>query len=571
MNNKEVARLLWDMADLLELKAANRFKIVAYRKAARSVESMKEDLETVWRRGELKAIPGVGKAIAQNIEEYLTTGKVEVHGKLVTETPPGLVELLKISGLGPKTIFRLHEELNVSSIEDLERMAREHRVRRLSRMGPTSEMNILKAIERYKKRSTRIPLGMAAPIVEEILNHLRGIEGLDNLSVAGSFRRGRDTVGDLDLLATSSHPQEVIKAFLEMSMVEEVLAKGVTKTSVIVNETIQVDLRIVAHQSFGTVMQYFTGSKEHNVKLRGIALSKGYSLSEYSLTRLSNGEELFFDNEEDLYAQLGFPYISPELREDQGEIEAAMAGNLPQLVALSDVKGDLHVHSDWSDGRNSILELIDAAKALGYEYLSITDHSPGLGIANGLSEDRLLDKIAYISELNESLEYFTILAGTEVDIRADGRLDYSDDVLSKCDLVIAAVHSAHNQPSRLMTKRIIQAIENEHVDVIAHPTGRIIGQRDPYDVEMDLVLDAAARTKTIMEINAHPNRLDLNDLWSKEAKERGVKMAINSDAHSLEGLKVMRYGIKTARRGWLEPKDVVNTLALKDLYSYIND
>ena len=570
MKNYEVARLLREIGDLLELRDETGFKVAAYKKAARSLESMKEDVECVWSDGRLMSIPGVGKTIAKKIEEYLETGQIETHKRLVEETVPGLVELLQISGIGPKTVLLLHQKLNVSSIEDLERAAREHQVRRLPRMGPTSENNILNAIERYRKRSDRIPLGAALPLAEEILNYLGRIEGVENLQVAGSLRRGRDTVGDIDVLATSSLPQKVIDAFVKMPLVQEVLGKGGTKASVIAGDTIQVDLRIVDHRSFGTVLQYFTGSKDHNVKLRNLALEHGYSLSEYSLTRLKSGEELFFDREEDLYGRLGLPWISPELREDRGEIEAALNGTLPRLVELSDIKGDLHVHSDWSDGKNSIEEMVEAAQALGYEYMAICDHSPGLGIASGLSIERLAEKIRVIRELNETLEGFTLLAGTEVDIRADGRLDYPNEVLAECDLVVASVHSAHNQSERTMNNRIVSAMENEHVDIIAHPTGRKIGERGPYQVDMELILEAALRTETIMEINAHPARLDMNDRWARRAKEIGVKVAINSDAHNIQGLKVMKFGVKTARRGWLEPEDVANASDLKGLMKFIH-
>ncbi len=570
MKNYEVARLLREIGDLLELRDETGFKVAAYKKAARSLESMKEDVECVWSDGRLMSIPGVGKAIAKKIEEYLETGQIETHTRLVEETGPGLVELLQISGIGPKTVLLLHQKLNVSSIEDLERAAREHQVRRLPRMGPTSENNILNAIERYRKRSDRIPLGVALPLAEEILNYLGGIEGVENLQVAGSLRRGRDTVGDIDVLATSSLPQKVIDAFVKMPLVQEVLGKGGTKASVIAGDTIQVDLRIVDHRSFGTVLQYFTGSKDHNVKLRNIALEHGYSLSEYSLTRLKSGEELFFDREEDLYGRLGLPWISPELREDRGEIEAALNGTLPRLIELLDIKGDLHVHSDWSDGKNSIEEMVEAAQALGYEYMAICDHSPGLGIASGLSIERLAEKIRVIRELNETLEGFTLLAGTEVDIRADGRLDYPNEVLAECDLVVASVHSAHNQSERAINSRIVSAMENEHVDIIAHPTGRKIGERGPYQVDMELILEAALRTETIMEINAHPARLDMNDRWARRAKEIGVKVAINSDAHNIQGLKVMKFGVKTARRGWLEPEDVANASDLKGLMKHLH-
>ncbi|HOO54839.1 MAG TPA: DNA polymerase/3'-5' exonuclease PolX [Methanothrix sp.] len=569
MKNEEVARLLREMGELLELQGESGFKVIAYQRAARSVESLKEDLEEVYRRGKLESIPGVGKAIASKISEFLETGKIEAHDRLFRETPPGMAELLSISGLGPKTVSMLHQKLGVSSVEELEQAARAHQVRRLPRMGPTSEKNILRAIERWKKRSDRIPLGVAQPLAEEILGHLKKVEGIGNLTLAGSLRRGRETVGDIDILATSTEPAAAIRAFVEIPAVEEVLMKGPTKASVIVDETVQVDLRIVEPRSFGTVVQYFTGSKEHNVKLRQVALSKGYSLSEYSLTRVANGEELFFDREEDLYRHLGMDWIPPEIREDEGEVEAALAGSLPKLVEVTDIKGDLHVHSDWSDGRHSIEDMVATAKKLGYEYMAMCDHSPGLGIANGLAEDRLKKKMELIRSLNDSIEGFSIMVGTEVDIRADGKLDYPDEILEQCDVVVASVHSAYNQREREMTNRIISAMESEEVDVIGHPTGRKIGEREAYEVDMERVLEAAARTNTAMEINAHPSRLDLNGRWARRAKELGVKLAINTDAHSTCGLMAIEYGVKTARRGWLEKKDVLNALGFADLMKHL--
>lgn len=557
--------MLYEIGDLLELRAENRFKILAYRKAARSIESLKEDIEHVCSEGRLESIPGVGKAIAEKVEEYLRTGKIESYDELISQTPHGLSELLQISGLGPKTIFLLHEKLGIANLDELEKAAREHRIRRLARMGPTSEANILKSIERYKKRSTRIPYSVAEPIVEDILSYLNGIDGLEHITPAGSFRRGKETVGDIDILATSSKPAEVISAFVRMPMVEEVLGQGPTKASVVVRGTIQVDLRIVEHRSYGTVLQYFTGSKEHNVRLRQIAIDQGYSLSEYSLKKMADGTDLFFDSEEEIYARLGMQYIPPEMREDTGEVEAALAGKLPRLLELTDIKGDLHVHSSWSDGQNSIEQMARAAKALGYEYIASADHSPSVGIAGGLTPENLERKIEEIAAVNEMLEGFTVLVGTEVDIRADGRLDYPDDLLAKCDVVVASVHMAQQQKERTITGRIISAIENKNVDIIAHPTGRIIGKRDPYEVDMQAVLEAAARNGTAMEINAYPNRLDLNDVWTRTAKDLGVKLSIDSDAHAMVQLKVMKYGVTVARRGWLEKGDVLNTMGLQEL------
>jgi DNA polymerase (family X) len=573
VKNREVAGLLYEMAELLELHAENRFKIIAFSKAARAIESLPEDISLVCREKRLQSIPGVGKAIAQKVEEYLKTGQIEAHQELLAKTPPGLVKLLQISGLGPKTVFMLHEKLNITNLEELENAAKEHRIRRLPRMGPTREANILKSIERYKKRSTRILYSTAEPIVNDILAYLQGMGGLEHITAAGSFRRARETVGDIDILATAGRPEEIIAAFVRMPLVEEVLAQGPTKASVIVQETIQVDLRIVEHQSFGTVLQYFTGSKEHNVRLRQLALNRGYSLSEYSLTRLADSRDLFFDREEDVYAALGLTYIAPEMREDRGEIEAALRGTLPRLLEQKDMRGDLHVHSDWSDGRASILEMAHAAMAIGYEYIALCDHSPSIGIAGGLDPEKLEQKIEAISAVNKELELdgtgFTVLAGTEVDIKADGRLDYADDLLARCDVVVASVHMGLQQTERAITGRLISAIENENVDIIAHPTGRIIDQREPYEMDMQAVLRAAARTNTVLEINSHPSRLDLNDVNAKAAKEMGVMLCINSDAHDAKQLLNMKYGVNVARRAWLEKKDVLNASSLKDLLTVL--
>lgn len=565
MKNREVADILYQMAELLELQAENRFKIIAYSKAARAIEGLPEDITHVSREGRLQAIPGVGRAIADKVEEYLKTGKIAAHQELLARTPPGLAELLQISGLGPKTVFLLHDKLNVTNLEELEQAAREHRIRRLPRMGPTKESNIIKSIERYRKRSSRILYSSAEPVVEQILAHLQGMGGLEHLTVAGSFRRARETVGDIDILATATHPQQIVSAFTRMPMVQEVLASGPTKASVIVQDTIQVDLRIVEHRSFGTVLQYFTGSKEHNVKLRQIALSRGYSLSEYSLTRLSDSQDLFFDREEDVYSALSLSYIPPEMREDQGEIEAALQGRLPELLELKDIRGDLHVHSDWSDGRATILEMAQAAAALGYEYIAICDHSPAVGIAGGLSPERLEEKIKAVAAANEQLEGITLLCGAEVDIKSDGRLDYPDSLLAQCDVVVASIHMGGQQSERAINGRLISAIENENVDIIGHPTGRVIGQRDPYDLDLALVLETAARTGTALEINSYPARLDLSDVNARAARDAGVKLAINSDAHDASQLLVMKYGINVARRAWLESKDVLNARPLKEL------
>lgn len=569
VKNREIAAILYEMAELLELHAENRFKIIAFSRAARAIESLKEDIVQVCREKRLQSIPGVGKAIAQKVEEYLRTGRIQSHQELLAQTPSGQAELLKISGLGPKTIFMLHEKLNITNLDDLEKAATEHRIRRLPRMGETREKNIQRSIERYKKRSQRILYSTAEPIVNEILAYLGGIAGLEHITAAGSFRRGKETVGDIDILATATKPEEVVASFVCMPMVEEVLAKGPTKASVIVQETIQVDLRIVEHRSYGTVLQYFTGSKDHNVRMRQLALGRGYSLSEYSLTQLSDSQDLFYETEEDVYAALGLQYIPPEMREDNGEIEAALQGRLPSIVELKDLRGDLHVHSSWSDGRASIQEMAEAALVLGYEYIAICDHSPSIGIAGGLVPEKLEQKIEAVAAANEALEGITVLMGTEVDIKADGELDYPDELLARCDVVVASVHMGQQQAERAITGRLISAIENKNVDIIGHPTGRIINQREPYGLDLQAVLEAAARTGTALEINAYPGRLDLNDINARAAKDMGVKMSINTDAHDPKMLLSMKYGVNVARRAWLEKKDLLNAMSLPELMDTI--
>ena len=569
VKNREIAGILYQMAELLELHAENRFKIIAYSRAARAIESLTEDIEQVCRDGRLEGIPGVGKAIAEKIKEYLRTGRIQSHQDLLADTPQGLAELLQISGLGPKTVFMLHEKLDITNLDELEKAAREHRIRRLPRMGVVREKNILKSIERYRKRSNRILYSTAESIVDEILTYLGGIEGLEHATAAGSYRRRKETVGDIDILATAARPEEIVAAFVKMPLVEEVLAKGPTKASVIMNDTIQVDLRIVEHRSYGTVLQYFTGSKEHNVSMRQLALDRGYSLSEYSLTRLANGQDLFFDQEEEVYQALGLQYIPPELREDRGEIEAALGGRLPRLVEAKDIRGDLHVHSIWSDGRASIIELAQAARSMGYEYIALSDHSPSVGIAGGIGREKMEEKIEAVAEANDSLEGITVLMGAEVDIKADGSLDYPDDLLERMDVVVASVHMAQQQKERTITGRLISAIENQIVDITGHPTGRIINQREPSDMDFHAVLEAAAKTGTALEINAHPSRLDLNDVNARAAKEMGVQMSINSDAHDAGQLLNMKYGINVARRAWLEKKDLINAMDLKDLIQFL--
>jgi DNA polymerase (family 10) len=558
--NKEIAGLLYNIAELLELKGENVFKIRAYNKAARAVEGMSADIEELYAAEELESIAGVGSAIAGKIGEYLKTGRLAYYDELSKEIPPGLSEMLKIPGIGPRTVQLVFQKVGVRDIDALEQAARSHRLRRLPRFGQTREKNIVKAIERYHQRSGRIPFGKAYDLVNEIFQFLDHYVKTGTIIPAGSLRRGRDTVGDIDLLAIHDSPVQLINAFVDMPIVGQILEKGKTRATIVTRDAIQVDMRILEARSYGTSLQYFTGSKEHNVKLRSIARQHGLSLSEYSLKDVGSGENIYCDNESEVYQHLGLPYIPPELREDTGEIEAAISGSLPALITLQDIRGDMHIHSDWSDGADSIETLANAAQQRGYRYIGITDHSRSLGIARGLSEDRLLEQIQEISTLNDKFKNFAILSGTEVDIKADGTIDLPDSVLETCDVVVAAVHSAQRQDERTMTTRIMKAMENPYVDILAHPSGRLIGERDPYRVNMTAVLEVAERTGTALEINAHPSRLDLADVYVRKAGELGVRIAIGTDAHSSSGLDLMRFGVMVARRGWLEKEDVINTL-----------
>lgn len=565
MRNAEVAGLLYNISELLELKGENTFKIRAYAKAARAIEGITEDIEIIASENKLEEIPGVGESIAEKIGEYLRTGKVESYEELKKHVPHELHELLKIPGIGPRTVQFLHYKLGIKNVEELEKAAREHRLKRLSHFGAVKEENILKSIKRYRERSTRIPLGTALPVVEEIIKGLKDSGAIEKIEAAGSLRRRKETVGDIDILATSKDADAAIEAFVHLPHTKDILGKGSTKATIITKDAIQVDLRIVNSKSFGTSLQYFTGSKEHNVKLRGLAKQKGFKLSEYELEEISTGRKLYYESDDEVYEKLGLIPIPPEIREDSGEIEAALSGRLPDLVRIEDIKGDLHVHTDWSEGKNTILEMAKSAKELGYEYIAITDHSKALGVAHGMSEDKLLSQIEEINKLNDKLEDFRIFSGIEVDIKSDSSLDFPDSILKQCDIVIAALHTGQNQARREITGRLVKAMENENVDIIAHPTGRIIQEREAYDVDVEVLLDTAAETGTVLEINSHPLRLDLNDINSRKAKNKGAMLTIGTDAHNTVHLAFMKFGVDVARRGWLEKKDLMNTRPAKDL------
>ena len=565
MKNSEIAKVFQDIADLLELKGENLFKIRAYQRVVRSIEHLPVEVEQLVAEDRLQEVPGAGEAITKKITELVTTGKLDYYEKLKAEFPEGISPLLDVPGIGPKTAMLLSSELGISSVDELETAISSGKVASLPRMGDKITENILRHIQALRRKDQRIPIGEALPVVDEISAGLSGLPGLKNLSPAGSLRRFRETVGDIDLMGTADNAPEIIQTFAGLPQVKEVLASGTTKASVVVSGGLQVDLRIAEHSSFGSLLQYFTGSKQHNINLRERAHRRGLKLSEYGITNLATEELERFATEVDFYERQGLEFIPPELREGQHEIERAERGNLPKLVELSDIKGDLHVHTDWSDGRDTIEAMALAARELGYQYLGITDHSGGRGIAHGLDAGRLRQQISEIKQLNQRIRDIHIFSGIEVDIRADGSLDMPDELLAKLDIVIAAVHSSMNQSQEQMTRRIIGAIENPNVDVLAHPTCRLLPDREPVAVDIEAVFQTAARTNTMLEINGMPSRLDLKDIHAYRARELGVKLVINTDAHSVEHLEFMRFGVGVARRGWCEAQDILNTKPLKEV------
>lgn len=565
MKNAEIVKVLQEIADLLEIKQESPFKIRAYRKAVRSIEHLPVELEQLVKEDRLREVPGIGDALEKKITELVNTGHLKYYEELQAGLPLGAITLMKIPGIGPRTALRLAAEQGISSVEELEAAIASGKVADMFRMGEKSAENILRHIQSLRTRDKRIPIGIALPLAEEIMTALQQSCHLEHLTPAGSLRRFRDTIGDIDLMGTSEDASPPIDAFATLPQVKEVIARGVTKASVYTYRDIQVDFRVVEHDAYGSLLQYFTGSQQHNIALRERGQRQGLKLSEYGITDLSSDTLEKFSTEEEFYQRLGLQYIPPEIREGGKEIEEAAAGRLPDLLEPADLKGDLHVHTNWSDGSHSLEEMALAARAAGYQYIAITDHSKGLGIARGLTEERLRDQTEAIKELNSRLEGIYVLAGVEVDIRADGSLDLPDGVLRELDVVIAAVHSALNQEETRMTQRILRAIENPCVSIIGHPTGRLLGEREPTALDMEVLLRAAAQNGTVMEINAMPDRLDLKDLHVSRARELGVRLSLGTDAHSMDHLRYMRFGVGVARRGWCEPRHIINTYPLPEL------
>lgn len=564
MKNQQIAKIFSEIAELLELTDANVFRIMAYRRAAQNIDGFPGDVAALSEK-ELEAIAGIGKELTAKIHEYLTTGKMAKHEELKKEIPAGVLELLRVPGLGPKTVKLLYGEKRIGTVEELETLARDGRLAGMPGIGKKTEENILREIERIKQWDGRRPLGKVRPLAEEVIRRVRESAPVGQIAVAGSIRRWKETVNDIDILSTSRQPEKVTDAFVKLPNVSRVLSQGPTRSSVITEDGIQVDLRVVEEDSFGAALQYFTGNVQHNVKLREMAARKGLKINEYGVFSESGESKIGGEKEEDIYRALGLSFIPPELREDTGEIEAAKKGTLPDLVTLEDVRGDLHVHTNWSDGSHELEDIAAVARKRGYRYIAITDHSKGLGIAHGLDEARLAEQIKRIDAINRKHRGFTLLKGTEVDIRSDGRLDLSDDALAGLDIVVASIHSGFKQSREQITKRLLSAIRNPCVSVIAHPTGRIIGERDAYNVDLEAVIKEAARYGVAMEINAYPLRLDLNDTQVRLAKEYGVPFVIGADVHVTDQYDFMIYGVSVARRGWLEKKDVLNTLGCTTL------
>jgi len=561
--------VFYEVADILDLQGV-AFKPNAYRRAARSIESLEVDISQLAAEGKLEEIPGVGKSVAKKIEEILRTGELQFLKKLRAQIPEGLLGLLSVPDVGPKTAMALYKELGIANLDQLKQAALDHRLRTLKGFGEKTEERIVQGLRTLESKGGRILLGDALPVATAYIEYLKLSGSLDLASVAGSLRRGKETVGDIDILVGDDEPSSVMEAFVSYPDVKEILMKGPTKSSIVLKNNLQVDIRAVETASFGAALQYFTGSKEHNVAMRKIGLDMGLKLNEYGVFERDSEKRVAGETEEEVYKALGLPFIPPEIRENDGEIEAARKGTLPRLLEPRHVRGDVHVHTNWTDGANSIKDIVSTAVSMGYEYVAITDHSQSLKITNGLTPDRLRKQVDAVRKVEEEFRgKIKVLAGNEVDIRADGSLDYASSVLKDLDIVIASVHSRFKMEREEMTRRVVKAIESGFVDILGHPTGRIIGQRLPYELDMAGVLEAAKDAGVSMELNSFPERLDLSDAHCRLAKDSKVKVAIGTDAHSKEQMGFIKFGIITARRGWLGDSDVVNTLSAKDLMSML--
>jgi DNA polymerase (family X) len=568
ISNKQIAAIFYDVADLLETEGV-KFKPIAYRRAAHVIETLADDVAGLSEMGKLEEIPGVGTHIAAKIREILETGKLAYYDRLKSEIPPGVLELAELGGIGPKKAAILSTKLGITTVAGLEEAAKAGKIRDLKGFGEKTEKNILLSIQAKNGTAKRFLLGDILPVAEAIRKELAALPATRQISLAGSIRRRKETIGDVDILATSSEPEKIITTFCTLPEVDRVLGRGPTKSSIVLRSGIQVDLRVVGEDQFWTALEYFTGSKDHNIAVRRLALERNWRLNEYGLTDLATWKKFTVTSEEDLYGKLDLQYIEPELRENRGEIDAAANGGLPAIVPYNAVKGDLHIHTTGSDGKHSIREMAEAAKALGYEYIAVCDHSRSPAITRGLTEEGIAKQVHEIGQLNRELDGIVVLAGIECTIGPDGSLDLGNKILGDLDLVLASVHSGLDMPEREMTKRVLAALHNDELDILGHPTGRILLQRDPADMDLAAVFDAAKELHVFPEINAYPTRLDLSDVNCMKGREHGVRFALGSDAHSREKLPSMELGIATARRGWLEAGDIINTLPLKELRSVL--
>ncbi|MBD3172028.1 DNA polymerase/3'-5' exonuclease PolX [Candidatus Bathyarchaeota archaeon] len=559
--NQKIAEQLYQIGEILAIKG-DRFRSRAYNMAAQRITALTEDVGAIADRGELQEIPGVGESISNVIQEIIETGQSVVLKELRESLPKGVLQMIELEGIGPKIAMRLTQELGITNIEELERAAKAEEIRKLKGFGAKKEENILTAIDEYRSRSTRFLLGEVLPIIQGIISYMEDCPHARRVEVAGSARRRKETVGDLDVLVSSLSPDLVTEHFVSMPPIVRILGEGATKSTVVLENMLQVDLRVIPPKSYGAALQYFTGSKEHNVKLRTIGVKTGFKLNEYGLFRREDDELVEAEDEEKIYNALGMAWMPPELRENTGEIEAAIEGTLPNLVSMDDVRGDLHVHTDYSHAIDPLEAMVEKVIDMNLDYIAITDHSKSLAIAQGLDEETLMEQVEEIKRLDDKYPEIKILTGTECDIKGDGSLDYSDDLLSQLDWVVASIHTGMQRDEEVITNRIIDAIHNPYVRVIGHPTGRLIQKRRPYEVNLDKIFEAASEQDVCMEINCSPNRLDLRDVDTRRAKKAGVKIALGTDAHSVPQMEFLPLGVAVARRGWLEPEDVINTWEL---------
>lgn len=557
MKNLEIAKILHEIADILEMQEVP-FKPRAYRRAAIAIESLSEDIEAICKKGKLKEIPGVGESIAQKITEFIETGEIKYYKKLKASMPVKVDELMAVPGMGPKKIKLLYKKLNVKDLKDLKKAAEQHKIRELKSLGPTVEENLLKGIEVVKAAKKRMLLGLAIPLAEEIKGKLASLKEVKKVEIAGSYRRKKETIGDLDILVISDKPAAVIDFFCSLPGVKEVISRGAMKSSVRLRNDLNVDLYVLKEKEFGSALQYFTGSKEHGIEVRKIALSKGLTLSEHGLFSVKTKKWAAGRTEEEIYKRLGLQFIPPELRENRGEVEAALRNKLPKLVKPEDLKGDFQCHSQWSDGNDSIEQMALQAQKLGFKFIAVTDHAGPLKIAHALDEKRIKKYIKEIDKIQKNVD-IKIFKGIEADIKKDGNLAVSKSALKELDVVSAAVHSAFKMPEKEMTKRICSALENYPISILAHPTGRVIGERLGYALNMEKLFETAKATNTFLDADAYPDRSDLNDVNIKAAIEAGCKIALSSDAHNKNQIHFVRtLGIPLARRGWATSKDVLN-------------